>query len=152
MVHLDHGLKAGLAVRNGLDPSSRGNGLIPGRDGELGCSREVRLLDFRRSRASASGAAVLVDGFLCLVRVLSGVGLDGLGGLLGLLGRQIADLRGLLPSNVAGALKLSINGILVLDVHEGCKVGNAGGDKAQAPERDELDQEVRDQRREEDLK
>lgn len=48
-------------------------------------------------------------------------------------------------------LKLGINHLLVLDVDERSEIGDGGSDQSQAPEGNELDEEVRDQGREEGL-
>jgi hypothetical protein len=44
-----------------------------------------------------------------------------------------------------------INHILVLDVYKRSEVRDSRGDEGQTPERDELDEEVRDERGEESL-
>lgn len=117
-----------------------GGGLV------LRCSREL-LLDIRGSRAST----VLVDGLLCLVRILSSVVLEGLGSVTSVLGSKIADLRSLLSSQGAGPVELSIDDILVLDVDKRSEVGDGGSDQGKAPKRDEFDEEVGDEGRKESL-
>jgi hypothetical protein len=109
--------------------------------------REALLLDFGGSGASA----VVVDRVLCLGSVSLGVALDCLRGISGVLGTEVLDLCRLLVGNVVALLKLGVNDLLVLDVDERTQVGNNGGDERQAPERDELDEEVGDQRSEEGL-
>ena len=49
-------------------------------------------------------------------------------------------------------LKLSINDFLVLDVNKRTEVGSGRSDQSQAPQWDELDQEIGDQRRKESLR
>lgn len=62
-----------------------------------------------------------------------------------MLASKILDLGSLLVDQVVALLKLSINNLLVLDVNEWANVGNGRGNQGQAPERDELDEEVGDQ-------
>jgi hypothetical protein len=112
-----------------------------------GSRGEVLLLDFRRGGAST----VLVDGVLSLGSVLLGKTLDGLGGVSGVLIRETLDLSGLLASDLTALLKLSVDDLLVLNVDERSEVGDKGGDQGQAPERNNLDEEVRDQGSEEGL-
>jgi hypothetical protein len=109
--------------------------------------REALLLDFGGSGASA----VVVDRVLCLGGVSLGVALDSLCGVSGVLGTEVLDLCRLLVGNVVALLKLGVNDLLVLDVDERTQVGNNGGDERQAPQRDELDEEVGDERSKESL-
>jgi hypothetical protein len=109
--------------------------------------REALLLDFGGSGASA----VVVDRVLCLGGVSLGVALDSLRGVSGVLGTEVLDLCRLLVGNVVALLKLGVNDLLVLDVDERTQVGNNGGDERQAPQRDELDEEVGDERSKESL-
>jgi hypothetical protein len=113
-----------------------------------GSGREILLLDFWGSGASA----VLVDGLLGLGGRLLSVAAGNVHGVSGMLVGKTLDLLCLLVGNVVALLKLSIDGILVLDVDEGGEVGNAGSDQAQAPEGDELDEEVGDEGCEEGLR
>jgi hypothetical protein len=110
---------------------------------------EVLLLDLDLWRGGAS--AVLVDGLLCLGSVLLSVALYGLGSISSVLVGETLDLRSLLASDLAALLELGINNLLVLDVDEGSEVGDESRDQGQAPERDELDEEVGDQGSEEGL-
>ena len=112
-----------------------------------GGSGEVLLLDLGRRRAST----VLVDRLLSLSSSLLGVALNGLGSISGVLVGKTLDLRGLLASDLSALLKLSVDDLLVLNVDERSEVGDEGGDQCQAPERDELDEEVGDERGEESL-
>jgi hypothetical protein len=67
-----------------------------------------------------------------------------------LLGKTL-DLGGLFASDLATLLELSIDDFLVLDVDKRGEVGDESGDQSQAPERNELDEEVRNQRSKERL-
>jgi hypothetical protein len=113
----------------------------------LGRSGEILLLDLWCRGAST----VLVDGLLSLGGRLLGVTLDRSGGVSGMLLRKTLDLSSLLASDLATLLELSIDDLLVLDVDEGSEVGDESGDQGQAPERNELDEEVGDEGREECL-
>lgn len=93
----------------------------------------------------------MVDRLLGLRSVLLSVALYCLGGVSGVLVSKTLDLGRLLASNLTTLLKLSINGLLVLDVDEGTEEGDERGNQSQAPERDELDEEVRNQGCEESL-
>jgi hypothetical protein len=110
-----------------------------------GSSREVLTLhlvaDLGRGRTSTVG----VDSLLSLVRVILRQALNRVGGVGGMLAGKILDLLSLSIDQVVALLKLSIDGLLVLDVNEGSEVSNGGGNQSQAPERDELDEEVRNQ-------
>jgi hypothetical protein len=110
-------------------------------------SREVLLLDLWGSGAST----VLVDSLLGLGGSLLGVGAGNVHGVSGVLVGKTLDLLSLLVRNVVALLKLSIDDVLVLDVDEGTEVGDKGRDQSQAPERDELDEEVGDEGCEERL-
>jgi hypothetical protein len=110
-------------------------------------SGKVLLLDLWGRGAST----VLVNGLLSLSSRLLGVALDCLGSVLGVLVGEALDLSCLLASDLTALLELSINDLLVLDVDERGEVGYEGGDQGQAPERNELDEEVGDQRSEESL-
>lgn len=96
--------------------------------------------------------AVLVNGLLGLGRGLLGVSLDSLHGVSSMLVSKTLDLLGLLVGNVVALLQLSINDLLVLDVDEGTEEGNECRDQSQAPERDELDEEVGDEGSKEHLR
>jgi hypothetical protein len=136
---------------NGLPVEIRGCGtLLPGggRERRVGGSGEVLLLDLWGTRTSTT---VLVDGLLSLGSGLLSVALDGLGGVAGVLVSQTLDLSSLLAGDLTALLELAIDDLLVLDVDERGKVGDEGGDQGQAPERDELDEEVGDQGSEEGL-
>ena len=119
-----------------------------GGDIVLGSSGEVLLFDDLWRRGTPT---VLVDGLLGLGRGLLGVALNGLGSVSGLLVGKALDLCSLLAGDLSALLELGINSLLVLDVDEGSKVGDEGSDQSQAPERDELDEEVGDQGSEEGL-
>jgi hypothetical protein len=112
-----------------------------------GSSGEVLLLDLGRCGAST----VLVDGVLSLGSVLLGKTLNSLGSVSSVLVSEALDLSSLLASDLSALLELSIDNLLVLDVDERSEVGDKGGDQSQAPERNKLDEEVRDQGSEEGL-
>jgi hypothetical protein len=112
-----------------------------------GSSGEVFLLDLGRCGAST----VLVDGVLSLGSVLLGKTLNSLGSVSSVLVGEALDLSSLLASDLSTLLELSIDNLLVLDVNERSEVGDKGGDQSQAPERNKLDEEVRDQGSEEGL-
>jgi hypothetical protein len=114
-----------------------------------GRSGEVLLLDLDLGRGGP--ATVLVDGLLCLGGVLLGVALNRLGSVSSVLFGESLDLRSLVASDLTTLLKLSIDSLFVLDVDEGSEVGDKSRNQGQAPERDELDEEVRDQGSEEGL-
>ena len=59
---------------------------------------------------------------------------------------HIFELVGLLVDDVGGILQVVIDELFVVDVDEGSKVENGGGNKAEAPERSEFDEPVGDQR------
>lgn len=121
-----------LSLSNGCVSGSRGESL---------------LLDFRR----CGTPAVLVDGLLGLGRGLLGVALHSLHGVSGMLVSKALDLLSLLVGNVVALLYLSIDDLLVLDVYEGTEEGDKCRDQGQAPEGDELDEEVGDEGSEESL-
>jgi hypothetical protein len=104
-------------------------------------NREVLLLDLRRGGASA----VLADRLLSLGGVLLGEALDSLGSVTSVLVGEALELGGLLVGNVVTLLELSVNDLLVLEVDKRTKVGDDGCNQGQSPERNELDEEVRDQ-------
>ena len=54
-------------------------------------------------------------------------------------------------SHVVPLLELSINDLLVLDIDKRTKVGSRRSYQSQAPKRNELDQEIGNQRRKESL-
>jgi hypothetical protein len=99
------------------------------------------LLSLRGNRAST----VRVDGLGRLRRVLLSVSLNSLGCISGVLRGKIPELRSLLVGDVVALVELTINGVLVLDVDERAQVSNGSGNQRQAPERNELDEEVRDE-------
>lgn len=113
----------------------------------LGRNREVRLLDARRARNST----VLIDGILGLSGVLLGISLESLGCGTGAFGSKIPKLGCLLVGDAVTLLELSIDEFLVRDVDERAHEGGYGGNKSQAPERDELDEGVGDQGSKESL-
>ena len=113
----------------------------------LGSDGERLLLDLGRGGASA----VLVHSLLSLGSGLLCVALDSLHGIAGMLVSKPLDLLGLLVGNVVTLLQLSVNNLLVLDVDEGAEEGNECRDQSQAPKRNELDQEVGEEGREESL-
>lgn len=113
----------------------------------LGGSGELLLLDL----GGGGSSTVLVDGLLRLIGILSSIVLESLGCISGLLRGEIFDLIRLLGGHLAGVFELSIDSILVLNVYKRAEVGNRGGDQSQAPERNELDEEVGDQRSKECL-
>lgn len=115
----------------------------------LGSDREIRLLDLDLRRSGAS--TVLVDGSLSLLGSLLSVALCGLESLSSMLVSKLLDLLSLLVGDVVTLLDLSVNDLLVLDVDERTEEGDHGGDQGQTPERNELDQEVREEGSEESL-
>jgi hypothetical protein len=119
-----------------------------GRKFVLGRSREVLLLNLRRGGASA----VLADRLLGLGGVLLGEALNGLGSVTSVLVGEALELGSLLVGNVVTLLELGVNDLLVLEVDKRTKVGDDGCDQGQSPERNELDEEVRDQGSKEGLR
>jgi hypothetical protein len=107
----------------------------------LGGGGEVLLLDLRRGRA----ATVLADRLLGLGGVLLGQALNSLGSVTSVLVGEALKLGSLLIGNVVTLLELSVNDLLVLEVDKRAKVGDDGRNQSQSPERNELDEEVRDQ-------
>jgi hypothetical protein len=47
---------------------------------------------------------------------------------------------------------MSVDDLFVFDVDKRAKIGNGSGDQSQSPERDKLDEEVRDEGRKEGLR
>lgn len=122
--------------------------------------RQVLALDFRRRRA----ATVVVDGLLGLGGVLLGGFSEKFGSVSGSLCGKVTKLSRLLIGtrfgksawcplhinstcnlHVVALLELGVNDLLVLDVDERTEIRNSRGNESQAPQRDELDQEVGDQ-------
>lgn len=126
--------------------------VLLGGGGEVlcGCSWEVILLDLDLWRSGTS--TVLVDSLLGLCGCLLCVALDSLDSVPGMLVSKFLDLLSLLVGNAVALLNLGIDGLLVLNVDEGTEEGEGSGDQGQAPERNELDEEVGDQGCEESLK
>ena len=109
--------------------------------------RECLLLDLWGSGTPA----VLVDRLLGLGRGLLGVALYSLHGVSGVLVSKALDLLSLLVGNVETLLQLGVDDLLVLNVHKRTEEGDECRDQGQAPERDKLDEEVRDEGSEESL-
>ena len=114
----------------------------------LGSGGERLFLDLWRSRT----ATILVDGALCLLGVLSSIVLEGLGSVAGMLSCKILDLIGLLARQSASMVELCVNHFLVLDINQRTEIGDGSSDQAQAPKRNKLDEEVRDEGCKEGLK
>lgn len=68
--------------------------------------------------------------------------MNGLDSVSSILVSKLLDLLSLLVGNVVALLDLSIDDLLVLDVDEGAKESDEGGDQRQSPKRNELDKEV----------
>jgi hypothetical protein len=68
-----------------------------------------------------------------------------LGGLLGVLLGNRAELGRLSANNLAGVLELGVNELLVGGVDERGEEDDRGGDDSQAPVGDDLDEVVRDE-------
>lgn len=68
-----------------------------------------------------------------------------------MLGSNVFDLLALLADQVSSILELSIDNLLVLDVDERAKVDSNRGDQGEAPEWNELDQEIGDKGGDESL-
>lgn len=109
----------------------------------LGCGREVFLLG--ANLGCGRGSTVLIDRLLSLCRCLLRVALHRLDRVFSVLSSEILDLLGLLVRNVVPLLNLSIDGFLVLDVDKRSEEGKRGSDQRQAPERNKLDEKVRNQ-------
>ena len=107
----------------------------------LGDIGQSLLLDLWRSGTPT----VLVDSLLGLGGSLLCVALHSLHGVSSMLVGETLDLLSLLVGNGVALLQLSVDGVLVLDVDEGAEEGNVRRDQTQAPERNPLDQEVRDE-------
>lgn len=109
----------------------------------LGDSGKVFLLG--ANLGCGRGSTVLIDRLLSLCRCLLRVALHRLDRVFSVLSSEILDLLGLLVRNVVPLLNLSIDGFLVLDVDKRSEEGKRGSDQRQAPERNKLDEKVRNQ-------
>ena len=126
-------------------------GLIHGHNGEVGPihvlagrSREVGRLDGRLLLRLLVMVAGALDQGLGLGRVVAHVLLGHLGGVLGALLGNRAELGRLSANNLAGVLELGVNELLVGGVDEWGEEDDRGGDDGQAPVGDDLDEVVRD--------
>jgi hypothetical protein len=116
-----------------------------------GSSRELLPLGFVADLGRSRTSTVRVNSLLSLVGIILGQALNRVCSVGSVLAGKILDLLSLSIDQVVALLKLSINDLLVLDVDEGSEVGDGGSNQGQAPERDKLDEEVRNQRRKECL-
>ena len=71
---------------------------------------------------------------------------NSLGRASGVMSGKITKLSGLLGDDVAGVVDMMVDELLVGDVHEGRKVHCRDGDQTEAPGRNNLDQEVGQER------
>lgn len=94
----------------------------------------ISLLDRRLLRTA--------NHLLRLARVVFDRALTSLHRLVGVLGRQIAHLRGLLVDQVLGVGDVGVDQLAVLDVGQREEVGEGGEEEGQTPGRRDLDQEV----------
>lgn len=120
----------------------------------LGRSRERLLLDTSVAIDSVSGncgLSLLHTGDLLtrltdhgrgLIGVVACGSLDGLESLSSVLGSEILDLRRLRADNVGSVFEVTIDELLVRDVDKRAEEDNGGGEKAEAPEWEDLNQEV----------
>jgi len=119
----------------------------------LGRSREVLGAVRRSGRLGGLGGGGASPGisnyFLGLGGVVTSVGLDGRGGARGVVGSKLLDLGGLGIDNLGDVVELLVDDFLVVDVDQGCEVDARDTDQGEAPEGNELDEEVGEQRDEE---
>lgn len=111
------------------------NGRCGGLEILLGSSREIGRLQLR-------GLSSL-DQRLRLGGVVSHILLSNLGGLLGVLLRNGAELSSLGIDDLPGMLQLAVDKLLVGGVDEGGEEGDSRGDHGKTPVRDDLDEVVR---------
>jgi hypothetical protein len=116
-----------------------------------GSNRELLPLGFVADLGRSRTSTVGVNSLLSLVGIILRQALNRVCSVGSVLAGKVLDLLSLSIDQVVALLKLSINDLLVLDIDEGSEVGDSGGNQGQAPERDKLDEEVRNQRRKECL-
>lgn len=72
------------------------------------------------SRAVCSLSTSIINDLLSLVAVFTGICLDGLGSLVGVLGSHITNLRGLIVDDLSSVVDVCINEFLVVDINQWC--------------------------------
>ena len=101
----------------------------------------------RRGGAGTSAS----DHLLSLGRIVSNILLCDIGGARSVVGGELLDLLGLLVDHAGSIGDVMVNELLVGLIDERCKKEDRGGDESKTPQRDDLDQVVREEGTEEGL-
>ena len=122
-----------------------GGGGGVGEERSTGCGSSLTNGSRRGLPRNGRRAPRAADDLLRLGRVVADVHLGGGGGGARLLAGHLAHLVGLRVDDLRDLLDLAIDEGLVRGVDEGCDEEDRGADQAEAPEGDDLDEEVGDE-------